>query len=163
MGNAEYMGSSVPHLLWQTWQQLKMKLLGCLLLLSPRCLSSPIFSLLAGPAALPADAAAAAAAAAAGGGAVALPPIIEVGAVGCALGCSPLAKLLPLKIKGLLGLGIGLGLKALLGNQSDGKKPKPRYGRQHEQHRQYGQYRQARKRTKSQRWRKQSYGRRNHH
>merc|ERR1739840_91992 len=106
------MGSSVPHLLWQTWQQLKMKLLGCLLLLSSSCLSSPIFSLLAGPAALPADAAA-------GGGAVALPPIIEVGAVGCALGCSPLAKLLPLKIKGLLGLGIGLGLKALLGNQSD--------------------------------------------
>merc|ERR1739842_41385 len=135
------MGSSVPHLLWQTWQQLKMKLLGCLL--------PPIFSLLAGPAALPADAAAAAAAAA-GGGAVALPPIIEVGAVGCALGCSPLAKLLPLKIKGLLGLGIGLGLKALLGNQSEGKKPKPSYGRQH------GQYRQARKRTKSQRWRKQS-------
>ena len=60
----------------------------------------------------------------------------QVGAVGCALGCSPLAKLLPLKIKvwflksfwlqiflkpysnfakGLLGLGIGLGLKALLG------------------------------------------------
>merc|ERR1739842_104413 len=134
------MGSSVPHLLWQTWQQLKMKLLGCLLLLSSSCLSSPIFSLLAGPAALPADAAAAAAAA--GGGAVALPPIIEVGAVGCALGCSPLAKLLPLKIKGLLGLGIGLGLKALLGNQSEGKKPKPSYGRQH------GQYRQARKRTK---------------
>merc|ERR1712154_208924 len=158
MGNAEYMGSSVPHLLWQTWQQLKMKLLGCLLLLSSSCLSSPIFSLLAGPAALPADAAAAAAAAAAGGGAVALPPIIEVGAVGCALGCSPLAKLLPLKIKGLLGLGIGLGLKSLLGNQSEGKKPKPSYGRQHGQHRQYGQ---ARKRTKSQRWR--NYGRRNHH
>merc|ERR1712037_1006951 len=90
---------------WQARQQLKMKLLGCLLLLSatlPSCLSSPIFSLLAGPAALPADAAAAAAAAAAaGGGAVALPPIIEVGAVGCALGCSPIAKLLPLKIKGL--------------------------------------------------------------
>merc|ERR1739842_59195 len=143
------MGSSVPHLLWQTWQQLKMKLLGCLLLLSSSCLSSPIFSLLAGPAALPADAAAAAAAAA-GGGAVALPPIIEVGAVGCALGCSPLAKLLPLKIKGLLGLGIGLGLKALLGNQSGGKKPSKSYGRQHRQH---GQYR---KRTKSQRWRKQS-------
>merc|ERR1739842_155350 len=145
------MGVQSPK--WLTWQQLKMKLLGCLLLLSaslPSCLSSPIFSLLAGPAGLPADAAAAAAAAAAGGGAVALPPIIEVGAVGCALGCSPLAKLLPLKIKGLLGLGIGLGLKALLGNQSEGKKPKPSYGRQH------GQYRQARKRTKSQRWRKQS-------
>merc|ERR1739842_97023 len=107
------MGVQSPK--WLTWQQLKMKLLGCLLLLSaslPSCLSSPIFSLLAGPAGLPA------AAAAAGGGAVALPPIIEVGAVGCALGCSPLAKLLPLKIKGLLGLGIGLGLKALLGNQS---------------------------------------------
>ena len=40
---------------------------GCLLLLSSSCLSSPIFSLLAGPAALPADAAAAAAAAAAAG------------------------------------------------------------------------------------------------
>ena len=41
---------------------------GCLLLPAflPLCLSSPIFSLLAGPAALPADAAAAAAAAAAG-------------------------------------------------------------------------------------------------
>merc|ERR1712061_941873 len=128
------MGSSVTG---GARQQLKMKLLlGCLLLPAflPLCLSSPIFSLLAGPAALPADAAAvaAAAAAAAGGGAVALPPIIEVGAVGCALGCSPLAKLLPLKIKGLLGLGIGLGLKALLGHQSDGKKPKGRqsYGHQ---------------------------------
>merc|ERR1739842_98950 len=138
------MGVQSPK--WLTWQQLKMKLLGCLLLLSaslPSCLSSPIFSLLAGPAGLPADAAAAAAAA--GGGAVALPPIIEVGAVGCALGCSPLAKLLPLKIKGLLGLGIGLGLKALLGNQSGGKKPSKSYGRQHRQH---GQYRQARKWTK---------------
>ena len=43
---------------------------GCLLLSAslPLCLSSPIFSLLAGPAALPADAAAAAAAAAAGDG-----------------------------------------------------------------------------------------------
>merc|ERR1712088_1156135 len=124
------MGSSVTG---GARQQLKMKLLGCLLLPAflPLCISSPIFSLLAGPAALPA-------AAAAGGGAVALPPIIEVGAVGCALGCSPLAKLLPLKIKGLLGLGIGLGLKALLGNQSDGKKPKPSYERQHGQHRQYG-------------------------
>merc|ERR1712038_1625256 len=127
------MGSSVTG---GARQQLKMKLLGCLLLPAflPLCLSSPIFSLLAGPAALPADAAAvaAAAAAAAGGGAVALPPIIEVGAVGCALGCSPLAKLLPLKIKGLLGLGIGLGLKALLGHQSGGKKPKGRrsYGHQ---------------------------------
>merc|ERR1712037_2084 len=152
------MGSSVTG---GARQQLKMKLLGCLLLPAflPLCLSSPIFSLLAGPAALPADAAAAAAAAA-GGGAVALPPIIEVGAVGCALGCSPLAKLLPLKIKGLLGLGIGLGLKALLGNQSGGKKPSKSYGRQHRQH---GQYRQARKWTKGQRWRKQSYGRRNHH
>ena len=42
---------------------------GCLLLPAflPLCLSSPIFSLLAGPAALPADAAAAAAAAAAAG------------------------------------------------------------------------------------------------
>merc|ERR1712083_429022 len=110
------MGSSVTG---GARQQLKMKLLGCLLLPAflPLCLSSPIFSLLAGPAALPAAAA---------GGAVALPPIIEVGAVGCALGCSPLAKLLPLKIKGLLGLGIGLGLKALLGHQSDGKKPKGR-------------------------------------
>merc|ERR1711936_843028 len=111
------MGSSVTG---GARQQLKMKLLlGCLLLPAflPLCQSSPIFSLLAGPAALPADAAAA------GGGAVALPPIIEVGAVGCALGCSPLAKLLPLKIKALLGLGIGLGLKALLGHQSDGKKP----------------------------------------
>merc|ERR1719430_473175 len=129
-----------------------MKLLGCLLLLSSSCLSSPIFSLLAGPAAL------SAAAAAAGGGAVALPPIIEVGAVGCALGCSPLAKLLPLKIKGLLGLGIGLGLKALLGNQSDGKKPKSgkSYGRQHGQHGQHGH---ARKRTKGQRWKQQRYGR----
>merc|ERR1712083_1142354 len=116
------MGSSVTG---SARQQLKMKLLGCLLLSAflPLCLSSPIFSLLAGPAALPADAAAAA-----GGGAVALPPIIEVGAVGCALGCSPLAKLLPLKIKGLLGLGIGLGLKALLGHQSGGKKPKGNYG-----------------------------------
>merc|ERR1712203_292949 len=142
------MGSSVPHLLWQTWQQLKMKPLGCLLLLSSSCLSSPIFSLLAGPAAPPADAAAAAA----GAGAVALPPIIEVGAVGCALGCSPLAKLLPLKIKGLLGLGIGLGLKALLGNQSGGKKPKGSYGHQRGH--------QGRKWTRSQRWKKQSYGRR---
>ena len=47
---------------------------GCLLLLSaslPSCLSSPIFSLLAGPAGLPADAAAAAAAAAAARAAVA--------------------------------------------------------------------------------------------
>merc|ERR1712037_507778 len=96
------MGSSVTG---GARQQLKMKLLlGCLLLPAflPLCISSPIFSLLAGPAALPADAAAAAvAAAAAGGGAVARPPIIEVGAVGCALGCSPIAKLLPLKIKGL--------------------------------------------------------------
>merc|ERR1711953_875846 len=149
------MGSSVPG---GARQQLKMKLLGCLLLPAflPLCLSSPIFSLLAGPAALPADAAAAAAAAAAvaaGGGAVALPPIIEVGAVGCALGCSPLAKLLPLKIKGLLGLGIGLGLKALLGHQSDGKKPKGRHS--------YGHQRghQGRKWTRSQRWKKQSYGR----
>merc|ERR1712037_1050959 len=143
------MGSSVTG---GARQQLKMKLLlGCLLLPAflPLCISSPIFSLLAGPAALPADAAAAAvAAAAAGGGAVALPPIIEVGAVGCALGCSPLAKLLPLKIKGLLGLGIGLGLKALLGNQSDGKKPRSGYGHQHGKHRQYGQYGQARKWTK---------------
>merc|ERR1711981_89043 len=147
------MGSSVTG---GARQQLKMKLLGCLLLPAflPLCLSSPIFSLLAGPAALPVDAAAAAAAAAAaGGGAVALPPIIEVGAVGCALGCSPLAKLLPLKIKVLLGLGIGLGLKALLGHQSDGKKPK---GRQS-----YGH--QGRKWTRSQRWKKQSYGRRNHY
>merc|ERR1712083_791169 len=146
------MGSSVTG---SARQQLKMKLLGCLLLSAflPLCLSSPIFSLLAGPAALPADAAAAAAAA--GSGAVALPPIIEVGAVGCALGCSPLAKLLPLKIKGLLGLGIGLGLKALLGNQSDGKKPKGRksYGHQRRH--------QGRKWTRSQRWKKQSYGRRN--
>merc|ERR1712001_614512 len=150
------MGSSVTG---GARQQLKMKLLGCLLLPAflPLCLSSPIFSLLAGPAALPADAAAAAAAAAAGGGAVALPPIIEVGAVGCALGCSPLAKLLPLKIKGLLGLGIGLGLKALLGHQSGGKKSK---GRQS-----YGHQRghQGRKWTRSQRWKKQSYGRRNHY
>merc|ERR1712228_1078049 len=122
------MGSSVTG---GARQQLKMKLLGCLLLPAflPLCLSSPIFSLLAGPAALPADAAAAAAA---GGGAVALPPIIEVGAVGCALGCSPLAKLLPLKIKGLLGLGIGLGLKALLGHQSGGKKPKGRQSSGHQ-------------------------------
>merc|ERR1712061_788745 len=144
------MGSSVTG---GARQQLKMKLLGCLLLPAflPLCLSSPIFSFLAGPAALPADAAAAAAAA--GSGAVALPPIIEVGAVGCALGCSPLAKLLSLKIKGLLGLGIGLGLKALLGHQSDGKKPK---GRQS-----YGHQRghQGRKWTRSQRWKKQSYGR----
>merc|ERR1712037_100457 len=145
------MGSSVTG---GARQQLKMKLLlGCLLLPAflPLCISSPIFSLLAGPAALPADAAAAAvAAAAAGGGAVALPPIIEVGAVGCALGCSPIAKLLPLKIKGLLGLGIGLGLKALLGHQSDGKKPK---GRQS-----YGHQRghQGRKWTRR-------YGRRNHY
>merc|ERR1712083_656632 len=149
------MGSSVTG---GARQQLKMKLLGCLLLPAflPLCLSSPIFSLLAGPAALPADAAAAAAAAAAaGGGAVALPPIIEVGAVGCALGCSPLAKLLPLKIKGLLGLGIGLGLKALLGHQSGGKKPKGNYGHQRGH--------QGRKWTRSQRWKKQSYGRRNHY
>merc|ERR1712083_1159986 len=149
------MGSSVTG---GARQQLKMKLLGCLLLPAflPLCLSSPIFSLLAGPAALPADAAAAAAAAAAaGGGAVALPPIIEVGAVGCALGCSPLAKLLPLKIKGLLGLGIGLGLKALLGHQSDGKKPKGRQSYGHQRRHQ------GRKWTRSQRWKKQSYGRRN--
>merc|ERR1712083_852262 len=141
------MGSSVTG---SARQQLKMKLLGCLLLSAflPLCLSSPIFSLLAGPAAL-------AAAAAAGGGAVALPPIIEVGAVGCALGCSPLAKLLPLKIKGLLGLGIGLGLKALLGHQSGGKKPKGNYGHQRGH--------QGRKWTRSQRWKKQSYGRRNHY
>merc|ERR1712203_748236 len=146
------MGSSVPHLLWQTWQQLKMKPLGCLLLLSSSCLSSPIFSLLAGPAALPADAAAAAvAAAAAGGGAVALPPIIEVGVAGCAIGCSPLAKLLPLKIKGLLGLGIGLGLKALLGNKSDGRKPKGRqsYRRPYGQHGGHGK-------QQTKRWRKQT-------
>merc|ERR1711981_1354931 len=144
------MGSSVTG---GARQQLKMKLLGCLLLPAflPLCLSSPIFSLLAGPAALPVDAAAAAAAAAAaGGGAVALPPIIEVGAVGCALGCSPLAKLLPLKIKGLLGLGIGLGLKALLGHQSGGNRPK---GRQSYGHKSGHQGR---------KWTRR-YGRRNHY
>merc|ERR1719323_1327972 len=152
-----------------------MKLLGHHLLLSalvPSFLCSPIFSLLAGPAALPADAAlaaaaatlpadaaaAAAAAAAAGGGAVALPPIIEVGVAGCAIGCSPLAKLLPLKIKGLLGLGIGLGLKALLGNKSDGQKPKGRqsYRRPYGQHGGHGK-------QQTKRWRKQSSRRRNHY
>lgn len=81
-------------------------------------MATPFLDLLAGPAlgaagAIPAEAIAAAiAAAGAEGGAVALPPIISAGAA-APLAC--LACLLPLKIKGLLGLGLGLGIKALLG------------------------------------------------
>ena len=62
-------GQPLPLVLLAPFSNLPKTIQGCLLLpvFLPLCLSSPIFSLLAGPAALPADAAAAAAAAAAAG------------------------------------------------------------------------------------------------
>ena len=95
---------------------------GYFLTLLATSMASPFLDLLAGPAlaaeAIPAEAIAAAlAAAGAEGGTVALPPILSAGAA-APLAC--LSCLLPLKIKGLLGLGLGLGIKSLLGEAGQG-------------------------------------------